>query len=223
MDILFLGVWLGLFFARSDYRREMLILSILCGIGGPVTEYFYIKDWWHPLTVTGTLIGFEDVFYAFVSGGISAVIYKFVARKVNSKPGIKLRKVLKERRFQVTVLVGTICFIGGYFVFHINTFLLSMGTQAVILFYIFVLNKRIDLIKPALFTGLLTVVGASFVYTMMNFLTPGWIEEFWYFKNVPHIILLNVPIDDICWYFLVGGSLGIYYEFWTQTKIESHS
>mgnify|MGYP001578641339 CR=1 FL=1 len=98
-----------------------------------------------------------------------------------------------------------------------------MGTQAVILFYIFVLNKRIDLIKPALFTGLLTVVGASFVYTMMNFLTPGWIEEFWYFKNVPHIILLNVPIDDICWYFLVGGSLGIYYEFWTQTKIESHS
>jgi len=43
----------------------MLVMSVLfvC-IGVPSEALLYTRDWWHPETITGTLIGIEDVIAA---------------------------------------------------------------------------------------------------------------------------------------------------------------
>ena len=63
------------------------------------------------------------------------------------------------------------------------------------------------------------VLVASFVYTIIEILTPGWINAFWQFKNVPNIILFNLPLDDLIWYFLAGIYIGPLYEYWQESKI----
>ena len=45
MGILFLVAWLFLFITKKENRKEMLIISILLGIAGPIVNYIYIQDW----------------------------------------------------------------------------------------------------------------------------------------------------------------------------------
>jgi len=53
----------------------------------------------------------------------------------------------------------------------------------------------------------------------LELLTPGWIHAFWIFKNVPDIVIFNLPIDDIIWYFLAGLFIGPLYEYWKEGKL----
>lgn len=58
-----------------------------------------------------------------------------------------------------------------------------------------------------------------FIYPLVDWITPGWVNAFWYFKNVPNIIFLDIPIDDILWYFLTGAALGPLYEYWQERRL----
>ncbi len=78
LGCLLLSIWLGLFLYRKDIRREMMIISIAFGFGGLLAEYVYLKDWWQPLIITGTRIGFEDFLFGFTTGGIASVIYEVI-------------------------------------------------------------------------------------------------------------------------------------------------
>mgnify|MGYP001603403606 CR=1 FL=1 len=62
-------IWLALFTIRKDTRKEMIIISIIFGIGGIFSELVYIQDWWRPLTITRTPIGLEDFLFGFAMGG----------------------------------------------------------------------------------------------------------------------------------------------------------
>src|ERR1035437_8729952 len=72
-------IWVFLFTKRKDLRKEMLSVSILIGILSVVTSYlWWTKDWWRPLTVTGTVVGIEDFTMGFASGVIISIIYNFL-------------------------------------------------------------------------------------------------------------------------------------------------
>ena len=122
-DLILLFVWLILFWWRKDVRKEMLYLSPFFGIIGLLTEYYYIKDWWKPLTITGTAIGIEDFLFGFGIGGICAVIYeeifkeKIIIRKVG-----KIKE--KQRNLNIVLLIGlmALIFIVSISIFHFNTF-----------------------------------------------------------------------------------------------------
>src|SRR3989338_6795719 len=127
-DLILLFVWLILFWWRKDVRKEMLYLSPFFGIIGLLTEYYYIKDWWKPLTITGTAIGIEDFLFGFGIGGICAVIYeeifkeKIIIRKVG-----KIKE--KQRNLNIVLLIGlmALIFIVSISIFHFNTFEASLS------------------------------------------------------------------------------------------------
>lgn len=86
-DLTLLIVWFILFYFRKNVRKEMLIISLIIGIGGLFAETIYTIDWWQPLTITGTLIGIEDFLFGFAIGGIGSSIYEVIFKKT-----VKIKK-----------------------------------------------------------------------------------------------------------------------------------
>jgi len=211
LGLLFLIIWTIFFLWRKDTRKEMILISIFFGIAGLLVEAVYIQDWWRPITITGTLIGIENFLFGFVIGGISSVIYEGVFRKRVKE--IRNKK-LKLKYFGL-LLPGI--FLGSFYLLNLNTFISLILAFSIPTLIIYI--KRKDLIKDSLISGLLVLGISIIVYTILELITPGWVQAFWYFENVPNIIILNIPIDDFIWYFLAGAFIGPLYEYWQERKL----
>ena len=216
----FLGliVWVFLFLKRKDTRKEMLVISILFGIAGLLTQPIYLLDWWRPLTITGTAVGIEDFLFGFVIGGVAAVVYEYLFRKrIKIK---KVKKIIERKRdinllFLFFLLAGI--FILSVFILRINTLIASIlgfGIPTLIIYY-----RRKDLIKDSILSGILTLFIAIVIYNILNLITPGFFDEFWFFQNVGRVILMGVPLEEYIWYFLAGSFIGPLYEYWKEGEL----
>lgn len=217
-DFLFLAVWLGLFIWRKNTRKEMLVMSTILGVVGFVTVFVYIQDWWRPLTITNTAIGIEDFLFGFLVGGIASVIYEDIfKKKIKIREVSKIRKTKRNLNFFFLLSFLLILFFSCFYLLKFNSFISTIIAILPPIFIIWI--KRKDLIIDSIVTGALLVIIASLVYTAVEFLTPGWIQAFWYFKNVPNIVIFNLPLDDLVWYFLAGLFIGPLYEYWKEGKL----
>jgi hypothetical protein len=218
LGLIFLVVWLILFLWRKDTRKEMLIMSLIFGFAGPLADILYTQDWWNPQTLTDTKIGLEAILVGFMIGGIASVIYESIFKK-----RIWRRRDGKSREFSLffPLILAVILFFGTFYFLNFNSLLSTIVALVIPTLIIWI--KRKDLIIDSLITGFLLVIVSILVYTAVEILTPGWVDSFWIFKNVPDIIVLNVPIDDIIWYFLAGGFIGPLYEFWQEGRLRKIS
>ena len=79
-DLILFAVW-SILFLRKDLRKEILTVSIIGGVLGPLSEAFYIRDYWQPQLFNGWTIGIEDFLFGFFFTGITASIYEEVFGK----------------------------------------------------------------------------------------------------------------------------------------------
>lgn len=218
MGLVFLVFWLALFIWKKDIRKEMLIMSIIFAFAGPLADILYTQDWWHPSTLTNTPIGLEAFFVGFMIGGIASVIYEDIFKKK-----LKIRKVSKTKEvksnfgFLFILSISAVLFFGTFYLLKFNSLIATI--IALLIPTVIIWIKRKDLIIDSLATGVLLVIVASLIYTVLEFLTPGWIYAFWYFKNIPNIIIFSLPLDDIIWYFLAGLFIGPLYEYWQEGRL----
>lgn len=217
MGFLFSFIWLLLFLIRKDIRKEMLIMSLIFGLAGPLTDVLYFKDWWHPLTFTNSWISFEAFIVGFMIGGISSVIYEEIFKDRLKQIRVNKKKRERDNKNFILILFLTAALLYmGFYLFNLNTLISTI--IALIIPVSIIWFRRKDLIIVSFISGLLLLIVAVFVYSMLQFLTPGWVNEFWFFKNVPRVIILNVPVDDIIWYLLTGIYIGPLYPFWHEGK-----
>jgi len=218
MALVFLAIWLALFIWRKNTRKEMLTMSLIFAFIGPISEIIYTKDWWHPLTLTNTLIGLESFLVGFMIGGIASVIYEDIfKKKLKTRNVSKTKEAKRNLNFVFIFSTAVILFFGSFYLLNFNSLFATI--IALLAPTIIIWIKRKDLILDSLATGILLVISASLVYSVLEFLTPGWIHAFWFFENVPDIVILNLPVDDILWYFLVGLFIGPLYEYWQECKL----
>jgi hypothetical protein len=218
MGLIFAIFWVGLFIWRKDTRKEMLVMSTIFSIAGPLADILYTKDWWRPLTLTGTPISFEAFFVGFVIGGIASVVYENLFKKK-----VKIRNTspqLQERRtfhFGAIVLLALILFFGAFYILKFD----SLWSTIFALFIptIIMWIQRKDLILDSIVTGVTLLIVAGIVYSLLEIITPGWVSAFWVFENVPNKIIFNIPLDDIIWYFLAGMFIGPLYEYWQEGRL----
>lgn len=217
MGILFFFIWLILFLKRHDIRKEMLIMSLIFGLAGPLTDVLYYKDWWSPLTITNSVISLEAFIVGFSLGGIISVIYEEIF-----KDHLKEKRKDKKRRkldtgifFAILIVTGGI-FFGSHFLLGLNSLIATI--LAMTIPTIFIWFKRKDLIRVSLLSGILTLSLAVMVYSLLEFFTPNWVNAFWQFKNISELTVLNVPVDDVIWYFLAGCFIAPLYPFWHEGK-----
>lgn len=210
MGTLFFVIWLIIFIFRKTLRKEMLVMSIIFAIAGVIVEPAYVHDWWRPITITGTIVGFEDFLFGFAIGGISSVIYEtlFKKRIIEQKSRKKDHSFIAFGMFFIGIF--GVCFT----LFSLNSFISSIIAFSIGI--IIILISRKDLLVVSLVTAVTVTILASITYTITELITPGWVQAFWYFRNVPNIVIFNVPIDDIVWYFLAGAFIGPLYEFWKK-------
>ena len=213
MGLGFAIIWILLFLWRKDTKKEILFFSIISGFAGLLADIIYTIDWWHPVTLTGTRVGPEAFLAGFMIGGIAAVIYEDVFKKK-----VRIRKEPKSN-LKIIYMIGLalILFFGSFFLLKTNSLISTIlaFTIPTIIMWI----KRKDLILDSLASGVLMLITASIVYTFLNIVTPGWIQAFWVFENTPNIIFLNLPLDDIYCYFLIGAYIGPLYEYWKEGKL----
>ncbi len=218
MDLIFLIIWISLFIWRKDTRKEMLIMSFIFGIVGLLVKSTYILDWWRPLTITNTSIGIENFLFGFVIGGIATIIYTHIFnKKVKTKKLSKIKAYKRNIDYIILSLIFAILFFGSFYILKLNT--LYSSIIAFVLGISIIYLKREDLIKNSLLSGVLLLIISFIVYTITELITPGWIQAFWHFKNIPNIVILNVPLDDVIWYFLAGAFIGPLYEYWQEGKL----
>ncbi|MGD9276017.1 MAG: lycopene cyclase domain-containing protein [Candidatus Pacearchaeota archaeon] len=207
-------IWLLLFIKRKDTRKEMLIISLLFGLIGPLVETIHIKDWWKPLTITNTPIGIEDFLFGFFIGGAASVIYLHLFNKKIRK---KDSKINLKFNYSIPFLLATTLFFGSFFIFKLNTFISSLIALIIPILLIYYFRK--DLIKNSIISGILIWIVMIVGYTILDLITPGFFEKFWYFENIGKIMFLKIPLEEHIWFFLAGAFIGPLYEYWQEAKL----
>jgi len=217
-DLIALIIWIILFLWRKDVRREMIIMSFLFGIAGPISELIYTIDWWRPLTMTGTIIGIEDFIFGFVIGGIASVIYEeLFKKKLMTNTLNKTSKYNETKNLFFIGLILAILFLFCFFVLRINSFYSSIIALIIPTIYIWI--KRRDLIFNSFATGIIMIIVFSLFYIVPELISPGWIATTWYFNKLSDITILKIPIEDIIWLFFAGLFIGPVYEFCISAKL----
>ncbi|VVB79423.1 Uncharacterised protein [uncultured archaeon] len=218
LGILFFVFWIILFLWRKDTRKPMLLFSSLFGFAGPLADLLYTQDWWKPVTITNTAIGLESIFVGFMIGGIATVLYEDIfKKKIRLRKNYKSRKEKDNLHLILLILTALILFFGSFYLLRLNSLVSTI--IALIIPTLYIWYKRKDLIVDSLMSGVLLLVLSFLVYSTLNLITPGWVDEFWYFRNVPHLIFLGVPIDDVIWYFLAGAFIAPLYEYWLEGRL----
>lgn len=215
--IIMLIIWFILFFWRKDTRKEMIFISIIFLIAG-FMEIPYTKDWWKPLTITNTIPGIESFLFCFSFAGIVAVLYTHIFRKrIMFKKLKKHKKNLKNINFLTLLLITGLLFVGGFYLLKLNT--LQATIISLITGTLYLWSKRKDFITNSIITGILTIFIMFPVFWIVESITPGVVQEFWLFQNLPNIVILKMPIDDLIFYFLAGLFIGPLYEYWQEGKL----
>ena len=118
--LMYLPVWFCLYLHRKDLRREILTMGVLVALGAVYHESFiWTRDWWRPETITGTLVGIEDVLFGFLAGGIIASIYEEIFKEELTAVRGKKKENLKH--FLIVMIVS-------FFVGTVSFFFLNLGS-----------------------------------------------------------------------------------------------
>jgi hypothetical protein len=215
-SLLFVPVWALLYWRNPSSRREMLIMSLLfvC-IGVPMEALLYTRDWWHPATVTGTLVGVEDVLYSIGNGGYMAALYVALVRGENVVDHAPPDWARRLAPVAAIAILPPILFFG----LHLHSFVaMSIGSLVALGL---VLRWRPDLLRAAFVTGLAGTVLAIPVYLAIEFAFPGAIAATWDLPHLSGVLLLGIPIEDLLWYLYTAALWGTYYKFATGRSIST--
>lgn len=217
-DLTILVIWIILFFYRKDIRKEMLSVSVIFGFIGFIAGPVFAIDWWHPLTITNTIINFENFLFGFVVAGIAAVIYEEIFKKK-----VKLRKINKEKkaiRIIFLMILGAALFFGVFFILNLHSFWASLVATLGVTSIIWI--RRKDLIIDSLFSGFLLTLISFLFFIVPELFKSGWVLNHWYFENLTGIIILKAPLEDLIWFFTVGLLIGPLYEFWQEGRLKRY-
>ncbi|MDO8429669.1 MAG: lycopene cyclase domain-containing protein [Candidatus Daviesbacteria bacterium] len=206
-----LPIWLVLFLLRYDIRHKILLMSILGAVAGPISEYWYIQDYWRPQTFTGWPISIEDVLFGFFAAGIASVIYEELFGKRYAKRHTRTHHHL--------MLLFPILVVAFYLHNHFNPgFSINSIYASSVAFLVsataIILNRK-DLLVDSVISGLL--FGAFFFLAyqaILNFY-PEIFIRWWLLQNITGVTLLAVPIEEIIWGFTLGMFAGPLYEFYS--------
>ncbi|OGY26072.1 MAG: hypothetical protein A2134_02940 [Candidatus Woykebacteria bacterium RBG_16_39_9b] len=214
-SLLLISFWLILFLFRKDLRREMLVISTVVLFSGMILQYFFwTKDWWHPETMTGTILGPEDFLGLFGIGGISSVIYGTIFSKGLSfykhQPNISIRNIALLAF--IFIALHSI----AYYIFGLSSWM--SWTIATTITTLFIYSLRSDLIFNSLVSGVLMVLIGIAGYQLLNFFQPGFIYSWFKLENLSGFIIIGVPIEDVAWFMTFGMFIGPIYEFLTEAR-----
>lgn len=211
--LVFSPFWIYFYLTRSDLRATMLPLSILFGIGGLVSEFVYINDWWNPETMFGTPIGIEDFLFGFFFSGSVAVFYEVIFNKAYTA---KAKAPKFPVRFRYIALIFCSTFFGSALIFKMHSFTATVLAFGISLILILTLRK--DLIPNAIVGSLFSSFLGFMFFAIPELLNTGWIASTWSFSNLSGNFVFYVPMEDFIWFLMAGAFIAPLDKFWKNKK-----
>jgi hypothetical protein len=208
--------WLAIFLSRSDLRRKMIHFTILGSIAGPVSQIWYLRDYWHPAYTLGSKYGFiEDTIFAGLFVGITIVLYNFIFR-VKSIPIKKEKEIRKAVRaiILVSILIGSLIVFTN--ILHIN----SIYSSAIGFFIvaIWIWKNRPDLIKVSITGSIAMLLITAIGYNLLFLFWPDIISQWWFLQNISGILILGIPVEEFLWFSTWGLAGSPLYEWINNYK-----
>jgi len=206
-SLIFLLVWGILFALRKDLRRKMLLVSLSVSPMGPISEIWYLRDYWQRPTITGYAISIEDAIFAFAIGGITFTLYKTVSNMTIIPSEAWPRRNWLVGAFPLMVLAFLLIFTNWL---RMNSILSS--SFSFVLFAVLVWRLRPDLIKPSVISGILSLILFLLIYQLMRGMFPGVLLRWCIGCNPSGVRILGLNIEEMLWDFSWGLVGGIVYE-----------
>jgi len=208
-------ITLWMYIKLPKYRKAMTILGLAIFWTGPVAEYFWFtKDWWHPQTITNTIIGPEDFIFSFTNVVIPIFIYKLVFKKdVDGELEMTDKNLIKNGIKKIIICFFIPFIIAGilFQLFHISS-VICVAVGLFLAGFIILINRK-DLLSEVLWSSFLMAIITMPAYWLLEFIFPKSIEKIWDFSKLTGITFLTIPIEDILFYSLLGFALGGVYEY----------
>jgi hypothetical protein len=215
--LLFVPVWLLMYWRSPTSRREMLVMSgvFTITVGVPLEFWLYSRDWWHPLTITRTAIGIEDVIYSIGNGGYLAAVYAFTFRgyldRRQHAPGWQLRLLPLVVAIALPLILA---YALGWQAF-------PAATVGSLIALAIVLAARRDLIAVAVGSAIVGTALAIPVYVALELLFPGLVAATWDLPHLSGLLPLGIPIEDLAWYAYTAALWSTYYKFAAGLRVVS--
>lgn len=214
--IISLIIW-SFFYKINDKetRKEMIVLGIIAIIIGVSFQLlFWTKDWWLPPTITGTIVGFEDVLYAFTTGGILATISQVIFKK-----RIAIEKTSKNnmKAFLSIGILSVVIISVLFYVFSFHSFHATIISCVLPSLIVFIFRK--DLIPVSLLNAVIWFFLSPVLYTIINIFQPGFVYDIWLLESISGIVILSTPLEDAIWYATAAMFTTILYKVGFRGKV----
>ncbi len=209
LALYFLIVWAIALFVRPDLKRMMLKASLFGAFAGPISEYWYFRDYWLPPTLFGQGVpSLEDVLFGWAVFGLGVVLYPIVTHMSVQKSGEK-----HPRLIAAIILSIVIGFVVLTDILHLNsifsTFILFLAWT------IIVCVLRRDFILPALCSGVIMTLLMLPIYVGLLKAAPAYVDNYWLLSGTRWTVTIfgSVPLTEIIWYFVIGCFAGAVPQF----------
>ena len=213
-SLIFLLVWVVFYILRPDLRRRMLIFSLIIMPLGPLSEFWFLRDYWRRPTITGYPISIEDAIFSFAIGGIAYGIYK-VFFNMSVAEGHEQPRGWLVIAFLVIIILPLFILTD---VFHVNSIFSS--TVSLLLIAVLTWVMRPDLLKPSIASGILVLVLFFVVYKGMQVIFPSAIEYWCMGCNPSGLRISGINIEELLWDFSWGLAGGTMVEAITGEKLQ---
>jgi len=203
-SLIFILVWLIFYILRPDLRRRMLIFSLIIMPLGPLSEFWFLRDYWRRPTITGYPISVEDAIFSIAIGGIAYSIYK-VFFNMSVVEGHDQPRAWLVIAFLIIIILPLFILTD---LLHINSIFSS--TFSLVLIAVFTWILRPDLLKPSIVSGILVVILFFLVYKLMQVIFPSAIEYWCTGCNPLGLRISGINIEELLWDFawgLAGGTM----------------
>ena len=207
LTLFFAVIWIAAFLFRPDLRRPLLLVSLAIAPLGPVSEFWFLSDYWSRETLTGTVIGIDDALFGFFVGGASFALYKIVFCACLYKPAQALRLPYIPVYAALITMLSLLLLTDGLGINSIFSSSLAMWITAAVIW-----RQRRDLIGASLISGMLSMLLFGGGYIALEYLFPGTLEHWCLRCNPTHLRVLGINIEELAWDFSWGLVGGVIYE-----------
>ncbi|HXH71656.1 MAG TPA: lycopene cyclase domain-containing protein [Mariprofundaceae bacterium] len=205
--------WTHFFFIRRDLRSPMLLLSLLFGIGGMLSEFVYIRDWWSPVTLTGTKVGIEDFLFGFFFSGSVAMAYDVIMRRKN----VCRHHFKAHIRFRYLALLISLLFFGGTMLANLSSFAATVLAFGICTLLILVTQR--DLIVDAMLSSLFACLLAMVFFGVPELYAADWVTSTWSFDKLSGDMVFYIPLEDFIWFMMAGAFIGPLFKYWKYYQV----
>lgn len=212
--VLFLFIpWLLFFLIRPDLRKKMIILSITGSVTGPVSQFWYLKDYWQPFKIFTPEGLFIDILFAAFIFSLTCVIYNLFFKMKS----ISIKKVPKTY-FIYRSLIGVIILIGSLVIFTDIIGVNSIYSSAIgfLILTSIIWFERHDLVKISIIGAIFFMIFTFIGYRIILTIWPNFIQEIWLLKNISGILIFGIPLEEFIW-FSTWGLVGISLYEWVYS------